>query len=407
MDPVGGITVEFCAVEKMKPWVEQYTPKILSEVIGQDAALSQLKRVVMEKGVGLLHGPSGVGKTCSVYALAHDLGYEVLELNASDFRDEASITSIAGGSLQQASLFNRGKIVLVDELEGISGAEDRGGLSALNALLDTRGHAVVLVANDPWDKKFSTVRKKCMLIEYKPVHVESVARLLKRVCEQEGVQFLEEDLKSLGRRSGGDVRAALNDLQVICAGKKEVRKEDFSILGEREQEKSVFTALQVILKGKDGDKALDVLDALDMDLPEVMLWLEENIGREYKGQDLEKGYDMLGKADVFQGRIHRWQYWRFLVYVRFLMSAGVSLVKEHQYYGYTPYSRYTRILKIWMANQKYKRRKDVALKIGRHTHVSSRYAARYLVPYVKMLYQKKQQINLPFSEEEVEWLEEH
>ena len=89
------------------------------------------------------------------------------------------------------------------------------------------------------------------------------------------------------------------------------------------------------------------------------------------------------------------------------MSAGVSLVKEHQYYGYTPYSRYTRILKIWMANQKYKRRKDVALKIGRHTHVSSRYAARYLVPYVKMLYQKKQQINLPFSEEEVEWLEEH
>ena len=91
--------------------------------------------------------------------------------------------------------------------------------------------------------------------------------------------------------------------------------------------------------------------------------------------------------------------------MKFLMSAGVALAKEHDYYGYTPYKRYDRILKIWMANQRYKRRKDIAQKIGRHIHVSSRYAVRYVVPYLQLLYRQGQHINLPFTDEEVEWLE--
>ncbi len=390
----------------MKTWVDKYTPNSLNEIAGQDFAISQLKNVIERKGVALLHGAPGTGKTCSVYALANDLGYEVLEINASDFRNEENMQRIVGGSLQQASLFSKGKIVLVDELEGISGQEDRGGISELNGLLDSKTHAVVLITNDPWDKKFSTLRKKCTLIEYKNVNADSVAKVLRRICEKEGINFLEEDLKILARRSGGDVRAAITDLHALCIGRNELSREDFSILGEREQEKSVFTALQVILKGKDSGKAIQVMDEVDVDLFDMMLWLDENIGREYKGKDLESGYDMLGKADVFNGRIKRWQYWRFLVYMKELMSAGVSAAKEMQYYGYTPYKRYDRILKMWMANQKYKRRKDIAAKLASHSHVSSKYAVRHVVPYVKMLYKKGQEIDANFTDEEVEWLKE-
>lgn len=404
MDPAGRPPLKFCVAEKMKLWTDTYAPKSLLGIVGQDLALTKLKGVVEQKGIALLYGPTGVGKTASIYALASDLGYEVLELNASDFRDGERIHSIIGHSLHQASLFNKGKIVLVDELDGISGSEDRGGLNELNSLIETRQHALILIANHPWDKKFAAVRKKSMLIEYKPVRAESVARVLKSICNTEGLHYLEEDLKTLGRKSGGDVRAAINDLQVLCAGSNEMCKDDFSFLGEREQDENVFTALRVILKGKDAQQALGILDNVDADLDEMMLWLDENLGREYRGKDLVRGYDMLGKADVFRGRIRKWQYWRFLVYVRVLMSAGVSVAKERAYHGYTPYARHGRILKVWMANQKNARMKEIAKKIAAKTHVSSRDARKVIVPYVKRMYESGALLALPFSDEEIEWL---
>jgi len=385
-------------------WVDTYSPKTTQDVVGQDLALSQLKSIVDHKGVALVHGPAGTGKTCSMYALAHDLGYEILELNASDFRDEEHVQKIVGGSLQQASLFHLGKIVLVDELEGIAGMEDRGGLAALNALLGLKTHAVVLVTNNPWDKKFSTLRKKCILVEYKSVRQESVMKMLKRVCEGEGLSCGEEELKMITRRSGGDVRAALMDLQTLCLGRTTFTADDLVVLGEREQEKSVFTALQVILKGKEGIKSMDVLDETNLDMDEFFLWLDENIGREYRDEDLVKGYDMLGKSDVFQGRIRRWQYWRLLVYRKALMTAGVAVVKEGEYHGYTPYKRYERLLKIWMSNQKNMKRREIAKKIAQECSVSSRYATRYLVPLLKVMYKRGQNISLKLEDEEIEWL---
>ncbi|MEK6839900.1 MAG: replication factor C large subunit [Nanoarchaeota archaeon] len=391
----------------MKMWVDRYSPKTVSDVVGQDTALSQLRHTIENKGIALLHGPSGTGKTCSVYALAHDLGYEVLELNASDFRDEGNINRIVGGSLQQASLFHKGKVVLVDELDGISGHEDRGGIAELNSLLDLKTHAVVLVANDPWDKKFSTLRKKCALIEFKSVRQESIVKMMKRVCEAEHLDCGEEELKMLARRCGGDVRAALMDLQTVAFGRKTFTASDLELLGEREQEKSVFTALQVILKGKEGIKSMEVLDETNLDMDEFFLWLDENMGREYKYEDLVKGYDMLGKSDVFQGRIRRWQYWRLLVYRKALMTAGVSVSKEQQYYGYTPYKRYERILKMWMANQKYFKRKEISKKLAHETSVSSRYAARYLVPLLRVMYTHGKEVKLKLTDEEKEWLKEY
>ena len=87
------------------------------------------------------------------------------------------------------------------------------------------------------------------------------------------------------------------------------------------------------------------------------------------------------------------------------MSAGVSVVKSNEYHGYTPYKRYGRILKIWMANQKYKRRKDISLKLAKHCSVSSRDAVKSIVPYLKVIYGKGNSVDVKFSKEEVEWLE--
>jgi len=77
-------------------WTEKYRPAKLSEVVGNDNAISELRAwaeaigsaEVKAKKAAILHGPPGCGKTSAAYALASDMGWEVIELNASDQRND-------------------------------------------------------------------------------------------------------------------------------------------------------------------------------------------------------------------------------------------------------------------------------------------------------------------------------
>ena len=58
--------------------LDKHRPKDTSEIFGQDIALRELKRCIINKIPGVLTGSSGIGKTISVYAIANDLNYEIL-----------------------------------------------------------------------------------------------------------------------------------------------------------------------------------------------------------------------------------------------------------------------------------------------------------------------------------------
>src|SRR3989338_2481708 len=113
-----------------------YAPENSDQVFGQQKAVSELRDFILnykskKQKAALLHGPIGTGKTSSVYALAKELDYDLLELNSSDLRDEASMKSFLSSALGQQSLFFRPKIILIDEVDNISGREDRGCIPAL------------------------------------------------------------------------------------------------------------------------------------------------------------------------------------------------------------------------------------------------------------------------------------
>ena len=84
---------------------------------------------------------------------------------------------------------------------------------------------------------------------------------------------------------------------------------------------------------------------------------------EYKGKELARAYDLLSKADIFRGRIYKQQYWRFLVYENIFLSYGISSSKKQAKPGFTTYKKPTRILKIWMNNQRTIKKKSIADKI--------------------------------------------
>src|SRR3989344_7299096 len=100
----------------------KYAPRNTSEIIGQGIAVAQLRDFILnykqqKQRAALLYGPIGCGKTSSVYALAKELNYDIVEMNSSDVRNEENITSFLNSALVQQSLFFRPKIVLLDEID--------------------------------------------------------------------------------------------------------------------------------------------------------------------------------------------------------------------------------------------------------------------------------------------------
>ncbi len=390
-------------------WVEKYRPKALEDVEGQEKAVAELKLFISKYKKGdavLLHGKTGTGKTCAVYALANDLNLEILEANASDVRNKEGINSVIGQSSKQMSLFNRKKLILVDEVDAISGHEDRGCVQALVKVVSESEFPMVLIADDPYERKIAPLRKSCKAIEFPMLDPLVVFKILQRVCEGEDINYDEAVLKDLARRSGGDARAAINDLQIICATKKVL--ESLEDLGEREKKESILNALRLIFKSKNPETVLGAFDKTDLTLDECLLWLDENLPMEYKGSDLLNAYDCVSKSDVFKGRIRRWQHWRFLVYVSSLLTAGVALSKKEKYSHLVNYKPTSRILKIWKAKMKNAKKISIAEKIAENTHASTKRVLNDTLPYLKFIFKHKKGEDmideLKLDDEEVEWL---
>ena len=131
--------------------------------------------------------------------------------------------------------------------------------------------------------------------------------------------------------------SALNDLQCIAEKNSNINKENLDSLGYRDLQESIFNALMRIFKTTDISTALTSFDNVKEDLDEQFLWLDENIPKEYtKPEDLANAYDALSKANIFNRRITRNQYWRFLVYINAHLTAGVALAKEEKYQKQEP-----------------------------------------------------------------------
>ena len=235
----------------MIPWTDKYRPKNTSMIQGQDSAVERLNDFVLnfsksKKKAALVYGPPGCGKTASAYALANEYDLEIIEINASDVRNRDAIQEKLGPALRQQSLFSKGKIILVDELDGISGTKDRGGISALVKLIESAKFPIIITANNPYDSKFSALRKKSELIEFKGLMYNSIKNVLKKICFNEKINYDDLALSAISRRAGGDLRGAINDLQVLSEFSRRLKMDDVDELSDRRQTESMSLNRQIL-----------------------------------------------------------------------------------------------------------------------------------------------------------------
>ncbi|MCF7862065.1 replication factor C large subunit [Candidatus Woesearchaeota archaeon] len=374
----------------VEPFIVKNIPKTSNDIKGQDKGMLSLKRAVAGFSRGgkamLLHGPTGTGKTSAVIALANELDYELIEVNASSKRNKDQIESIIGAATSQMSLFGNSKIILIDDIDGLSGREDRGGAATLAKLIPKSSFPIVMTCIDAYSDKLKPVKKVSEAIEFHTLNYLSVANILKKVCDSEGIGFEDDAIKTLARMSGGDARAAINDLQMISANKKAIVMDDVKTMAERDYSEKITSALMKVFKTSDFDVAISAYNNIEEDYDKVMLWLDENIPKEYeKNEDIARAYEMMSRADVYKGRIRRRQHWRFLVYINALLSAGIASSKDEKYKKFTKYVPSMRLLKIWQANMKYNKRKGICGKIASKTRSSTKYAMDNVYPFMKFL----------------------
>ena len=362
-----------------KLWVEKYRPKTFEDIKGQDEAVSKVKKFLEDFSIAeltkktkkavLLYGSPGTGKTTLALVSAKEYNAEIFELNASDLRNKDKLNEILKPAMEQKSLLNKTKIILVDEVDGISGT-DRGGMPELISLIDNSKYPVILTANDGWSRKLQPLRTKTEMIELKELDYKIIKEVMINILRKEE-KFVEQDsITRISIKAAGDLRAAINDLQTIS----NIQNSSSIEFDQRNKELDIFNVLKKIFQLKPSEELLSIYDSVNMPLDEIALWVEENIPQEYKGKELANALDKLSRADVFKGRIYKQQYWRFLIYENIFLSYGISAAKKQNKYGFTKYKKPSRILKIWMNNQRTIYKKSISQKYASIVHVGQKRA---------------------------------
>ncbi len=384
------------AKKMSKLWPDKFFPKDLSEFLG-NSDLVEKARSWGEKWAEnkpqkplLFFGSPGNGKTCLAVLLAEYFQWQLFELNASDTRTKDIIERIAGSAAQGSSFSGQKRLILLDEVDGLQGNADRGGVAAINRVIKESKNPVILTANDLYgNQKMRPFRSSCELFQFKKINYLSIAKRLREILEQEGIEFDARAVKDLAQNSAGDFRSALLDAQTLAFSGK-IGLDSVKTLGYRERQQDVFKTIGEIFKGGNVSGIRRARFKADIDSSMLFNWIEENIPRHFsKGLDNARAFERLSKADVFNGRIMRKQHYGFLRYSSELMTSGVSLSRGHEYSGWIPYQFPGLLRKLGSSKGLRNLRKELGLKIGSRVHSSSYAVISKDLPFLKQAFSDK------------------
>ena len=387
-------------------WTEKYRPKSLSDVVGNPKAVSELRAWAesWDKGIPkyravVLIGTPGIGKTTAAEALANDMGWGILEMNASDQRTEADIRNVALRGAMSNTFTDTGdflsvkegerKLVVLDEADNLSGSADRRGINAITELIKTTRQPVILIVNDFYglSKKSSAVKTNTLQLSFLRPSAATMVKVLKKICASEGVTVSDEALKHIAENANGDMRAAVRDLESVAIGKKELLYSDTEQLSGRNVRSSMYDLMFTILRKSDAMGSRSMIRDVDEDPATVLLWLDENMPYEYLDRgDLVRGYEKLSRADIFLGRVNRRQYFGMWSYANDTMTSGVCVARHTDVRGRDRFRFPGYLMKMSRSKSVRSLKSSICQKLADHIHTSTgRVSSDVLLPLKLML----------------------
>lgn len=348
-------------------WTERHRPRSEQLLEGNEvqrrkirAWLDEWQNGTPKKKAILLIGPPGVGKTTVARAIAEDMGWNVIELNASDARNAAAIRKAATSGATHRSLFHdptappSRTLILLDEVDHLSGGlrqisqeriekamtgeddrpgvtlkGDSGGKAELLRLLDQTKQPVILACNEEmglWGRNSSwrTTRdrftKHLLKINFVRANDEALRRIARRVLREEGITFEEAAIDALARTNHGDLRALVRDLQVLSTGLDgdeltAAAVQSHAEASQRDVNVEIFPGLDRLYRERNSEVASTLIRTIDKDPSEFLNWVHWNNASLFThGPSVRRGSKTLLQADrAMMGRFlntaHRSTYW--------------------------------------------------------------------------------------------------
>ncbi|XP_059665886.1 replication factor C subunit 1 isoform X2 [Cornus florida] len=350
--------------QALLPWTEKYKPKVPNDIIGNQSLVKQLhdwltrwNEVFLNtgsKGKGkkqndsgakkavLLSGTPGIGKTTSAKLVSQMLGFQTIEVNASDNRGkaDAKIQKGIGGSMANSikelvcnealSLStDRSKhaktVLIMDEVDGMS-AGDRGGVADLIASIKMSKIPIICICNDRYSQKLKSLMNYCLLLNFRKPTKQQMAKRLMQVANAEGLQVNEIALEELAERVNGDMRMALNQLQYMSLSLSVINYDDIRqrlLSSAKDEDISPFTAVDKLFGFNAGKLRMDERIDLSMSDPDLVpLLIQENyinyrpssVGKDDNGMKrlsmIARAAESIGDGDIVNVQIRRYRQWQ-------------------------------------------------------------------------------------------------
>jgi len=211
-------------------WIEKYRPKTLSEVVGQDEIVERLTAYVKSRKVPhlMFAGPAGTGKTTCALALAKEVFGDAWkqnfnELNASDERGIAVIRGKIKDFARTAPIGKADfKIIFLDEADSLT----NDAQSALRRTIEKYTHICRFILSVNYSSKvIEPIQSRCTVFRFAPIRPDDIKKYMRKIAQNEKLEITPDGLDTLIFISRGDMRKAINILQVGASVNKKITAE--------------------------------------------------------------------------------------------------------------------------------------------------------------------------------------
>ena len=331
-------------------WVEKYRISEFDNFFGNEKSrllvINWLRNWIKGAKPLLIVGPPGTGKTSFVKSLAKLLDLDLIELNASDLRNKINLEIIINPILLNKSIFGKQMLLFLDEVDGISGRDDYGGMPFLSNILKNADVPIIMASNSK-SYKMKDLIKNSKLVEFRPLSSFASYMLLQNVMRRERKNLKSSEQFKIISQCRGDARTLLNTLQAKLEGEvnsdgntgtessiEECINNFFSLTDISQAKKLLITSSIRYTTPKYGytseERSKDFLNALYTSIV--------SSERKLKSDDLANLLEKLSEIDLFVDRIYEKRNWSLLRYANDLFLNKLFRISRDKAIEYNQYS---------------------------------------------------------------------